>query len=613
MPLRLWDTKMCGICGIINTGEAPADLVRKMTRTLIHRGPDDEGVFIDGRLGMGVRRLAIIDIEGGKQPFESENGRFVLIYNGEVFNHVELRKDLESRGHSFRSHCDTEAVLHVLEDAPIDGVGKFRGIFAFALWDKKEQRLILGRDRLGVKPLYYYFHDGIFAFASEIKALLEVPEISRNKRPDYEALRQILIFNFPLGIRTAFDGINELSPGHLLIWHDNRIRMKQYWDVSVPLEGREDCPDEDEAAEELIALLRESVRMRLMSDVPLGTFLSGGTDSSLITACAREALGDSLKTFAMSFDVPLWDESEKARSVAAHLRTDHKEIPCSPSLGLLPRVMTHLEQPQRWSGAAAIFQLYRAARRDVKVILTGEGADEIFGGYPHLTEFPLRKREQPGRHPLEVYLSGLASMDADRQAHLYSPEFIGKIKGTDNRAPAEFLVNTSRIAGRDPFNMGLYLDIKLRMVKFITFMLDRLSMAHGVEARVPFLDHVFVERAMRLSPSLKVRPPLSKYILRRAGRGLLPRDILERPKQGFIEPVDHWMRAELPPCIKHALNPEVTRRKGYFQPESVVNMLERHRAGAENRGYDIVGVALVHIWDDLFIIGKSVEEVEAGE
>jgi len=604
---------VCGICGIININEISPDLVHDMTKTLAHRGPDDEGVFTDGRLGMGARRLAIIDIEGGVQPFTSEDGRFTLIYNGEVFNHEALRKELESRGHSFRSRCDTEVVLHVLEESPLDGVNRFRGIFAFALWDRAERTLILGRDRLGVKPLYYYFRRGLFAFASEIKALIEVPEISRDLRPDFDALNQILTYNFPLGMRTAFDGINELPPGHILVWRGDRVRMKQYWDVYVPPAGEEDLPDEGEAAHELIELLRESVRMRLMSDVPLGMFLSGGADSSLIAACALEAAGGGLPTFALSFDVPLWDESEKARSVAKYLGADHREIPCAPGLGILPRVVAHLEQPQRWSGAAAIYQLYEAARRDVKVILTGEGADEIFGGYPHLTEFPLRLRAEPGRHPINIYLSGLSYMDEHKRSLLYSPEFAGKINCDARETSHEFLINTSRLAGRDPFNMGLYLDIKLRMVKFVTFMLDRLSMAHGVEARVPFLDHVFVERAMRLHSSLKVRPPLSKYILRRAGDGLLPREVLERPKQGFIEPVDYWMRAELPPCIRHALDPQVIRRKGYFKPQAVSDMLERHRAGAADHGYDLVGAALVHIWDDMFMVGKSIAEMEAGE
>lgn len=603
---------MCGICGIITEKQYPPQIIKLMTSTMIHRGPDDEGYFIDTPLSMGVRRLSIIDIEGGRQPFVSENGRYCLIFNGEIYNHEELRQELIRRGHKFRSRCDAEAVLHALEEYGEDGISNLRGMFAFALWNKEEKSLLLARDRLGEKPLYYYYHGGVFAFASEIKPLLEVPEIARNLAPDLIAIHQIMTYNFPIGVRTAFKDIQELPPGYFMVWKDGKIRFKQYWEIKIPDDSAISL-DEERIAEELFERLREAVKMRLMSDVPLGIFLSGGLDSSIIAGCANSDATE-LQTFSLAFDEPLWDESDKARSTAEYLKTKHTEIPCEPDLSLLPRVIYCLEQPQRWSGTVGLFQLYQSARKEVKVILSGEGADEIFGGYPHLTEFPLKYSNNT--HPLITYLRGLSYLSADSQKKLFNEAFLKSARinaddEVDKTALSDFFIHPSALKGKSAFNMGLYLDIKCRLVKFVTFMLDRLSMANSVEARAPFLDHELAEFVLSIPPSLKVRPPYSKYILRKSALALLSDEIVFRPKQGFIEPADKWMRAQLPPCITNALASSTVKEKGYFNAEVVSEMLEKHRAGGENHGYDLIGVASVHIWDDLFIMGKSLDEVES--
>lgn len=601
---------MCGICGIITEKQYPPRIIKSMTNAMIHRGPDDEGYFRDEPLAMGVRRLSIIDIEGGNQPFTGEDGRYTLIFNGEIYNHEELRAELIERGHVFRSRCDAESVLHVLEEYGDDGICKLRGMFAFAIWDSCEKSLLLARDRLGEKPLYYYYHGGVFAFASEIKPLLEVPEIARNLAPDFIAIHQIMTYNFPIGVRTAFKDIQELPPGYLMVWKDGKVRFKQYWEIKLPGETDSFSFDEKRTAEELLERLRYTVRMRLMSDVPVGVFLSGGLDSSIVAACAKSDF-QKLNTFSLSFDEPLWDESAKARSTAEFLKTNHIEIRCEPNLSLLPQVLYYLEQPQRWSGTVGLFQLYQTAGKQVKVILSGEGADEIFGGYPHLTEFPLRYSNNV--HPLATYLSGLSHLSVEKRKKLFNPDFVKSAcmedGDVDRISLADFFIPPAALNNKAPFNIGLYLDIKCRLVKFVTFMLDRLSMANSVEARAPFLDHELVEYVLTIPASLKVIPPYSKYILRRSALELLPAEILSRPKQGFVEPADKWMRGNLPSCITRSLAAEVVKEKGYFNPDAVSEMFEKHRSGEENYGYDLIGVASVHIWDDLFIIGKPLEEV----
>jgi len=568
-----------------------------MVEAVSHRGPDGRGWWSDGRISLGTARLAVIDIPGGAQPMTSSDGRWVLVYNGEVYNHLQLRRKLEGRGHAFQTECDTEVVLHAVMEYETEAVNHFRGIFAFAAWDTLEGKLILARDRLGMKPLYYFLKDGDFAFASEIKALLEVPEIRNAVCPDLKSIHEIMTYNFPLADRTAFEGIRELRPGHVATFRNGRLNIRRYWDLDFPpLDDSVKDADENEWAEGLMENLETSVSLRLMSDVPLGVFLSGGPDSSIVAALVKKTAGGVIKTFSVGFDEPLWDESGFARKVADWLDADHTLVKGEGGLKDLPAVVSHLDQPQRWAGTTALLGLYRAASEKITVALTGEGADEVLAGYIHLAEFPGIMRNNPGIDPQSLYLARLGELDPAGAESLYERDLLEAAR----KPGSDFLIDESRINGRDPLNIGVYLDMKLRLARFVVFMQDRLSMAAGVEARAPYLDHELVEYCARIPPGLKLSPPWGKYILRTAARDLVPRDIIERPKQGFVEPADAWMRGVLPEVIERALSREEARKNGYFRPDAVERLLAEHRSGSAGHGHLLIGIASVHIWHDIF-------------
>ena len=581
--------------------------IRNMAASIAHRGPDGVGWWTGDNVALASARLAVIDLPGGKQPMISEDGRWVLVYNGEIYNHLELRKELENKGHTFRTRSDTEVVLHSVIEWGAQAIGRFRGVFAFAVWDCIEKTFLVARDRLGVKPLYVFFAKGggLFAFASEIKALLQLDEVRKNVRPDLGAIHQVMSFNFPLGDRTVFEGIREIPPGRILTWDNGRTGYRRYWDLKMPLAGdRAEVGDEDKIAGEFLDRLRESVRLRLMSDVPLGVFLSGGPDSSLIAALVGKELNNGPQTFSIGFDEPLWDESEWAQKAAAYIGAEHTLIKSKVGLEMLPEVIYYLDQPQRWAGTTSLLQLYQAAKERATVVLTGEGADEILAGYSHLAEFPGMIRQAPeGVRPEVLYLRLLRELEYDQAERLYSPEFFDAA----GKPVVGFLPDDDKIKQRDPLDVGIYLDAKLRLARFVVFMQDRLSMAAGVEARVPFLDHEFVEYAAGIHPDLKLRPPWGKYILRLAAKDLLPKEIVERPKQGFVEPADAWMRGEAPDCILQALSPDVVASKGFFQSGEVVRLLEMHRSGSENHGNLLIGIASVHIWHDIFFGSRRPE------
>jgi len=595
---------MCGIAGFVDKrGPIKEAAIKRMAASIAHRGPDGVGWWIGDNATLAAARLAIIDIPGGKQPMFSEDSRWVLVYNGEVYNHLEIRKILEAAGHVFKTRCDTEVVLHAVEEWGAGAVEKFRGVFAFAAWDSVEKKLLLARDRLGIKPLYYYYYKyGFFAFASEVKALLQLDEVRENVRPDLKSIHEIMSYNFPLADRTAFEGIREIRPGYVTVWQNARIAHRQYWDVQMPALGKNpEQVDEEKTASEFLDHLRESVRLRLMSDVPLGVFLSGGLDSSMVAALVGEGLGKSPTAFSISFDEPLWDETHFSSLAASHIGADHHIVRCHEGLDMIPKVIYHLDQPQRWAGTASLLELYKAAKEKVTVVLTGEGADEILAGYPHLTDFPGLMKSAPGISPTALYLARLRELSFEQAVRLYSPELLDIAR----QPVSDFIVDEKKIADSDPLDAGIYLDIKMRLARFVVFMLDRLSMACGVEARVPFLDYKLLEYVMTLPPSLKLRSPWSKYILRLAAQKLLPKEIVERPKQGFVEPADSWMRSELPELMLRALSPDDITGKGYFRAEEVTMLLEEHRGGKANHGHLLIGIASVQIWHDIFFKGEK--------
>ena len=576
--------------------------IKRMAASISHRGPDGLGWWKGDNATLAAARLAIIDIPGGKQPMLSEDSRWVLIYNGEVYNHLEIRKILETSGHVFKTRCDTEVVLHAVEEWGAGAVEKFRGVFAFAAWDSVEKKLLLARDRLGIKPLYYYYKNGFLAFASEVKALLQLDDVRENVRPDLKSIHEIMSYNFPLADRTAFEGIREIRPGYVTEWQNFRIAHRQYWDVQIAASGKKpEQVDEEKTASEFLEHLRESVRLRLMSDVPLGVFLSGGLDSSMVAALVGEGLGKSPTAFSISFDEPLWDETHFSSLAASHIGADHHIVRCHSGLDMIPKVIYHLDQPQRWAGTASLLELYKAAKEKITVVLTGEGADEILAGYPHLTDFPGLMNAAPGVSPVALYLARLRELSLEQAVRLYSPELLDVAR----EPVSDFILDERKITDFEALDAGIYLDIKMRLARFVVFMLDRLSMACGVEARVPFLDYKLLEYVMTLPPSLKLRPPWSKYILRLAAKNILPKEIVERPKQGFVEPADAWMRSELPELMQRALSPDDITGKGYFRAEEVTRLLEEHRSGKANHGHLLIGIASVQIWHDIFFSGEK--------
>jgi len=599
---------MCGIAGIVKIDDRiDENDLKRMAQAIGHRGPDENGTWRGKCAGLVSTRLAVIDIEGGGQPMTSEDGRWTIVYNGEVYNHPELRKTLEARGHRFRTRSDTEVVLRAVMEWGMDAPEKMRGVFAYAAWDSFDERLLLTRDRLGLKPLYRFFGNGMMAFASEIKALLQIREIREFVTPDLSSIHEVMCFNFPLGDRTVFEGVREVPAGFTISWRNGRFWHRRYWDFVIPeADKKEEVTDEDASAAEFRERLEESVRLRLMSDVPLGVLLSGGLDSSVVAALVARETGAGPATFSIGFDEPEWDESRYSKMVAEHIGADHHPIRSTVGLDMLPEVIYHLDQPQRWAGSTSLLQLYRAASEKVKVVLTGEGADEILAGYLHMVA--LARAIGNGDEPPEIlYWKALYQMPQNGAKKLYNDDFYehNKIMRDD------YAINQHKMTGRDPVDIAVYLDVKNRMERFVVFMQDRLSMAAGVEARVPFLDNEFVEYVAGIDPAMKLKPPRAKHILRLAARGLLPDEIVGRPKQGFIEPADAWMRGPLPEFIVRALAADTVLDKGFFRPEEVRRLLEIHRAGKENHGHLLIGVASVHIWHDMFF-GEGPPEKPAG-
>lgn len=602
---------MCGIAGIADIrGPIDQNTVRRMTKSIAHRGPDGEGLWSRNGACLGAVRLAVIDLHGGKQPMTSDDGRWAVVYNGEVYNHLELRKELEDKDHKFHTRCDTEVVLHAVMEWGMNAPDKLRGIFAYAVWDSFEKKLLLARDRLGVKPLYKYEGAGFIAFASEIKALLQVDEIRGKIEPEHHSIHTILLHNFPVGDRTPFKGITEVPAGMAISWRNNRLWSRRYWDMDFPKLGeRGDAKSEEIIAEELLEKLREAVRIRLMSDVPIGVFVSGGTDSGIVAALTAAEMKRGPTTFCIGFDEALWDESKYAQIVAEHIGADHNLVQSKVGLDMLPEVIYYLDQPQRWAGTASLLQLYRAAKEKVTVVLTGEGADEILIGYPHIAKFydiyskflESPNSGDPFKYVDYFYSKTLSNQVKFHEEFLLSDEFLASMKID----MGGLMRDRAKIINRDALDVATYLEIKNRLPRFVLFMQDRLSMAAGIEARVPFLDHKLVEFTATIPPDLKFKPPIGKYILRKSARGLLPDEIIDRPKHGFVEPADAWMRSKLPECIAYALSDTTCSKKGFFRPESVKQLLGEHRSGNSNNGHLLIGIASVHLWHDIFFSGAA--------
>jgi asparagine synthase (glutamine-hydrolysing) len=621
---------MCGINGIAFSQKAHAgrvaeeDLVR-MRDVIAHRGPDDSGLMIDGAVGLGHRRLSIVDVSAGHQPMTNEDDTVHIVFNGEIYNHADHRPDLEARGHRYRTHCDTETILHLYEEYGAACVERLRGMFAFAIWDQNKRELFIARDRLGVKPLYYVHRaDGSLFFASEIKALLAAralrPEINYGALPDY------LANHGTSGEETLFAGVKRLLPGHTLRWReDGQVRIEKYWDISFSRDGESGADsarrrsDADYIAE-WSDLFRTSVRLRLMADVPLGMFLSGGIDSSAIAALMSGMVSEPVKTFSVAFAEREANELEYARLVARAFKTDHHEVVVSPEefFGALPRLVWHEDEPLAHPSSVALYFVSRLASQHVKVVLTGEGSDEMLAGYERyyktlynlalapgyqkLTGANLRRAvsrrieslplDSRVRHKLRrtflclppdiesLYFDNFAVFTRAMQGDLLTAEARERAGGIEPYAGMRRYFETNDAGS--VLNRMLYADTKTYLQELLMKQ-DQMSMAASIESRVPFLDHKLVEFSARLPERLKLRRGwTTKYILRQSMKDVLPAPILSRKKMGFPVPVGAWFRGPYRHVLDEYVLGERAAARGLFEPKYARELVARHAAG-ENR------------------------------
>jgi asparagine synthase (glutamine-hydrolysing) len=623
---------MCGIAGIVGASRSDRieeAAVRRMCNAIVHRGPDDEGILARQNTGLGMRRLSIIDLSGGHQPIFNEDGTAWIVFNGEIYNFPELRPDLQAKGHRFSTHTDTETIVHLYEEMGSDCVQKLRGMFAFALWDEKRQKLLIARDRLGKKPLHYALRRGRLYFASEIKSILAVaPELAEVNRA---ALLQYMYLGYVPDPATAFRGIHKLPPGHLLEFERGEVRIRKYWDL--PHYATHQPASEEECLEELESRLAEAVRIRLISDVPLGAMLSGGTDSSTVVALMARASSKPVKTFAIGFKQADFDESQYARIVAEKFATDHHELILEPDVvGTIEKLTGSLEEPLADSSMLPTYFISCLARQHVTVALSGDGGDELFAGYerygiqqkrerfaaiPQTLSrlyrqhvFPLMPKGMRGRQLSynlslpwrERYADEMCFIPAfEREMPLLTPEFRATI--AESGDPQDILLRYFEQApATDPLSQTLYVDTKTYLVEDILTKVDRMSMLTSLEVRVPLLDHEFVEWVTALPPEWKMRGGQQKYILRKlAERVGVPKEVLYRRKQGFALPLVHWMRNEMRELIMTVLLEPRTLQRGYFDAAGVRRLLDEHFSGRRDRSSAIWRLLIFELWHRNFL------------
>ncbi len=577
---------MCGICGII--GDPDDAALERMMRAIRHRGPDDRGTYRDPRAALGHHRLSIIDVGGGHQPIPNEDGTLHLVLNGEIYNHQDLRAELIERGHRFRTNCDAEVALHLYEESGPESVRRLNGMFAFGIWDSRRERLFLARDRLGIKPLFWTRVNGKFLFASELKGVLAHPAVPR--RIDRVALDLYLTLMYVPAPRTIVESVSKLPPGHWLLLDDEGETVRRYWQLpDVSAGGR--AEGLGRTAEEFREVLGGSVRARLMSDVPLGGYLSGGLDSSVVCALMAREATDEVHTFCVGFDERGYDERRHARTVAEQLGTDHRELVVGgDALGGLSRILWHLDEPVADAAAIPTCRMARATKEHATVVLTGEGADELFAGYPYYRYLMWAHRLgrlAPGGAWIGRMLpvlgdrvSAMAAARSDRAGLYLAMKSVFTreerrallepgvgLAGDDDPArdlAAPFFGGTG---GRDYLSELLRFETAFWLPDDLLTKVDRMTMAHAVEARVPYLDHEVVEYAASLPSWMKTRGLSGKGLLRRTARGLVPESTRRRRKAGFGVPVGKWARAQGENPLKNIFSEESIRRRGLFRPE----------------------------------------------
>jgi asparagine synthase (glutamine-hydrolysing) len=636
---------MCGICGIVTardgSGALDAGRVERMRDTLVHRGPDDAGLFLDREAGvaLGHRRLSIVDLSAGHQPMVSDDGSMHIVYNGEVYNHSALRATLERKGHRYRTRCDTETVLRMYQEEGQRSVEKLRGMFAFAIWNADRRELFLARDRLGVKPLYYvHTADGSLFFASEIKALIAAgairPELNFRALPDY------LANHAPSGTETLFDGVRRLAPGHMLLWRDGKIEVRRYWDLSFA--AHQDSERSDAALiGEFADRFAEAVRVRLMADVPLGVFLSGGLDSAAITATMSQLVQEPIKTFSVAFAEREANELAYARIVSAAYGTDHHEVVVSPEefFGRLPGLIWQEDEPLAHPSSVPLHFVSMLAAEHVKVVLTGEGSDEMLAGYARYWKTLQNLRmgtsyarvSTPGvrrwvrsllerlpagslrqkllrtflYHPADVesmFFDNFAVFGRSRQAELLTSEARARAGDLDPYAvPGAYFAGTD---AEGMLNRLLYADTKTYLHELLMKQ-DQMSMSASIESRVPFLDHELVEWIAGLPDRMKLRGFTTKYLLRRAMEGVLPKPILSRRKMGFPVPFGSWVRGRFRPVVDELVLGQRAAERGLFNRAVARRMVAEHMAGHADHSERLWSLVNFELWQRRFLDGEE--------
>jgi len=632
---------MCGIAGAVWNDASKAvepPTLERMTDVLRHRGPDGEGAYtvdqkMSGGVALGHRRLAIIDVAGGKQPLSNEDGSIWVVFNGEIYNFRELRGRLEAAGHCFRTHSDTEVLVHLYEDEGPAFLNRLNGMFAFALWDARRRQLLLARDRLGKKPLVYRHEPGRLLFASELKSILEVPGVPREVDP--QALDEYLTYQYVPHPRTIFRGIAKLSPGHYALWHDDQLDVCPYWQPDF---NQEDDRPAEEYARELRELLTSAVEMRLQSEVPLGAFLSGGIDSTIVVGLMSQLMSEPVRTFSIGFPVQEFDETSYAREAAARFGAVHEEFHVTPdALAILPRLVWHYDEPFADSSAVPTWYVSALTRQRVTVALTGDGGDELFVGYPryfavwlaegfdrlpsllrrmiagrywqHLPSGARQKSrlrqwkrfvEMLGQPSARRYLDWIAIFHQARRDSLYSEDFAASLSDAD---PMDFLAAAlARSDRRDPVTAFSLADLVTYLPCDLMTKVDIASMAHSLECRQPFLDYRVAELAARMPRCLKFRLGRGKRILRSVFQDLLPESIQRRPKMGFGVPLDTWFRRELKGYVQEVLLDKSTLSRGYFKPEAVAQLVTEHQEGRFNHGYRLWSLLIWELWQRTWIL-----------
>jgi asparagine synthase (glutamine-hydrolysing) len=605
---------MCGICGLLlfdADGEAQRPVIEAMNRTMVHRGPDDDGFYVSGPVGLAMRRLSIIDLDGGRQPISNEDQSVWVVYNGEIYNYPDLKSDLEARGHVFRSRSDTEVIVHLYEELGEDCVNELSGMFAFALWDAKRRRLVLARDRLGIKPLFYSHEEGRrLVFGSEIKALVPA---GVSLEFDYQGLYDYLSLMYIPTPSTAYREIKKLPPGTVLVCDSTGPRLRQYWDLPLPDAGEEPAPPPD-CEHAVLDLIRDAVQRHMIADVPIGALLSGGLDSTTVTAVMARKLGIPVKTFTMGFRHKSYDESEEARVVAATLGTEHFEEILDPSV--VPRLtqcFDSFDEPFADYSAIPTFLVSALARQKVKVVLTGDGGDEVFAGYPTHTAYrvarmytkipkfirdnviaPLVRALPTSMERISLdykakrFVTGAelpmeqghywwkVIFDEEQKQKLCAPDWV-KMGLEPGFHAFEGHFHKARRA--HPLNRLLYVDTKTFLLDDNLTKVDRMTMANSLEARVPLLDYKLVEQIAVLPPPLKSRGLQTKILLRKAVKDLLPPKIRRGAKKGFTPPLPHWIKDELKTFFSDALSREKINAGGLLNPDYCRALLADHVNG----------------------------------